>query len=179
MWRYNSRMIMCKFSKLVLILLFFSFNLHAEKVKGPSPSKAGNLSVDIVASGSPKYIEDWLTNSRSEGVTIKRLKEAKPNQLIVISFLVSGMTPNLSQNYAFSVSMYIEQPDGKLLFGKKDYARGSGKSPNVASFVMADPALDLILEHSDPEGVYKVYAQVKDLVSNKTSKASYEIKFSK
>lgn len=170
---------MCKFSKLALILLFFSFNLHAEKVKGPSPSNAGNLSVDIVASGSPKYIEDWLTNSRSEGVTIKRLKEAKPNQLIVISFLVSGMTPNSSQNYAYSVSMYIERPDGKLLFGKKDYARGTGKSPNVASFVMADPALDLILEHSDPEGVYKVYAKVKDLVSNKTSKASYEINFSK
>ena len=170
---------MCKFSKLVLLLLFLSFNLHAEKVKGPYPSKTGDISVYIVASGSPKYIEDWLTNSRSEGVTINRLKEAKPNQLIVISFLVSGMSANVQGNYSYTVSMYVESPDGELLFGKRDYAKGEDKHFPEPAYVMADPALDLYLEPSDPEGTYKVFAQVKDLVSNKVHENSYEIKFIK
>jgi len=44
---------------------------------------------------------------------------------------------------------------------------------------MADPALDIILEESDPEGDYSIVAQVKDSVSGAKADGLYVVKLIK
>jgi hypothetical protein len=145
----------------------------------PSPKPEGDINLIIVASGTPEYISEWLSTPSSHGVTIKRLKKAKPNQLIVSSFLISGVTPDKDGNYSFSVSFYILDPNNKPIFGQRDYAKGKGKVPDNPSFIMADPAMDIILEDTDPAGIYSIVAQVTDLVSGKKSDDTYNIEFIK
>jgi len=145
----------------------------------PSPNPRGDLGIIIVASDSPGYIHEWLTTPPSHGVTIKRLLVAKPEQLIVSSFLVHGIAPNQAGEYSFSVSFYVLGPDRIPIFGVRDYAKGKGPIPNNPSFIMADPALDIILEESDPPGIYTIVAQVVDITSGKKADASYKIKFIK
>lgn len=163
----------------ILICVLFWGAANAETTPGPVAKEAGDLGLVIVASGTPKYIEEWLSTPSSHGVTIKRLKVAKPDQLIVTAFLVTGMSANDDGNYEFSVSFYILDPNEKPIFGQRDYAKGRGELPSKPMLTMADPALDLILEDSDPEGVYTILAQVVDLVNGKKASDSYSIKFIK
>ncbi len=166
-----------------LTIFFITFCLSnislAEVAPMPSPKAEGDLGLIIVASGTPDYIKEWLNTPASHGVTIKRLKKAKPNQLIVSSFLVSGVTPDKDGNYSFSVSFYILDPNNKPIFGKRDYAKGKGTTPVNPSFIMADPAMDIILEDTDPAGMYSIVAQVTDLVSGKKTDDTYNIEFIK
>jgi hypothetical protein len=77
------------------------------------------------------------------------------------------------------VSFYVLDPTGKPIFGVRDYAKGNGKTPKNPSFIMADPALDIILEDSDLPGTYTIVAQVVDKNNQKTADASYQIDFVK
>lgn len=157
----------------VLTLVLWTQGAVGEVTPGPKPNKAGELAMVVVASESPDYIKEWLSTPSSHGVTIKRIRIVKPEQLIVASFLVSGMSADENGNFSFSVSMYILGPDGKPIFGERNYAKSSGRLPEKPTFIMADPALDLILEDSDPEGDYRIVAQVKDSVSGATADGSY------
>ena len=163
----------------IVILLALSQASLAEIVEGPKPNTTGDIGLEIVASGTPEYIKEWLSTPSSHGVKIKRLRVVKPDQLIVASFLVSGMSSDDNGDYSFSVSMYILGPNGEPIFGERNYAKGTGKVPDKPVFVMADPALDIVLEESDPAGDYKIVAQVEDLVSGAKADCSYLIKLMK
>lgn len=163
----------------VLFIVVWSCSAFAEPMPGPAARKAGDLGLVIVASDTPEYIKEWLTTSSSHGVTIKRLRVAKPDQLIVAAFLVTGMSGDSEGNYEFSVSFYILAPNQKPIFGQRNYAKGKGALPEKPMLTMADPALDIVLENSDQEGVYTIVAQVKDLVTGKKADDSYKIKFIK
>jgi len=162
-----------------IITICFSCISTAEVTPMPSPKPEGELDLIIVASGTPEFINEWVSTPSSHGVTIKRLKTAKPNQLIVSAFLVSGVSPDKAGNFSFSVSYYVLDPNDKAIFGERNYSKGSGIMPKVPTFIMGDPALDLILEDSDPEGVYTIVAQAIDLVSGKKVSDSYTIRFVK
>jgi len=162
-----------------LALLVWSQAVFAEIIEGPKPNSVGNLELEIVASGTPEYIKEWLSAPSSHGVTIKRIRAVKPEQLIVASFLVSGMSADEEGKYSFSVSMYVLGPDGKPIFGERNYAKGSGILPGKPTYIMADPALDIVLEESDPAGDYIIVAQVEDHVSGAKADCSYLIKLSK
>ncbi len=166
-------------SAFLIICLTISGISNAEVAAGPTPNNAGKIGLEIVASGSARYIKDWISTPSDEAVTIKRIKNAYPEQLIVIAFLVTGMTADQAGNYSFSISVNITEPDGRIMFGLRGYAKGQGRQPNRPTFIMADPALDLILESSDPAGVYKIIAEVTDLVTMQKSKSSYEIRLYK
>jgi hypothetical protein len=68
-------------------------------------------------------------------------------------------------------------PDKKEVFGQRNFAIGKGKAPKNPTFVMADPALDIVLEHSDAPGVYTIIGVVEDIVSNKKVRSEYKIQF--
>ena len=163
---------------LIATLLFCSASF-AELSPGPKPNKAGNIGLVIVASHSPKFIKEWLSTPSQHAVTIQRLKSTKPNQLIVTAFLVTGTSPNSKGDYNFSVSYKLIDPNKKIVFGERNYAKGKSQQPPSPTFIMADPALDIILEQSDPEGVYTIIAQVTDLVSGKKANNEYQINFIK
>ena len=165
-------------SSIWLISLIIWCNLSfAEISPGPEPKETGNLGLLIVASETSEYIKEWLTTPSQHGVTIKRLRTAKPNQLIVAAFLVSGISANTDGNYEFSINFYLLGPDKKPIFGQRNYAKGKGKHPSKPTYIMADPALDIVLENSDPAGMYTIVAQVTDIVTGKKASNSYKIKF--
>jgi hypothetical protein len=164
---------------LALVFLILSSMAHSQLLPGPKANAQGDLSLLIVASDSPAYIKEWLSTSPEHGVSIKRLKIAKPNQLIVTAFLVTGLTPDSSGSYKYSVNVYVINPSNKPMWGQKSYAGGQGVLPNKPMIMMADPALDLILEESDPSGEYSIVAEVTDLVSGKKADHSYQIMFNK
>ena len=163
----------------VLLLFVWASSSLAENTPGPTAKMSGDLGLVIVASDSPDYIKKWLTTPSSHAVTIKRLKVAKPKQLIVAAFLVTGMSGNSEGNYDFSISFYVLDPNQKPIYGQRNYATGKGKLPVKPMLVMADPALDIVLENSDLEGVYTIVAQVHDLVTGKKADDAYKIKFIK
>ncbi len=169
------------FKKIYLLLIIIAWSVPAssELTPGPSARASGDLGLVIVASDTPEYINKWLTTPSSHGVTIKRLKVAKPNQLIVAAFLVTGLSGNTEGNYDFNVSFYILDPNQKPIFGQRNYSKGDGKLPEKPMLIMADPALDLVLENSDPEGIYTIVAQVHDLVTGKKADDAYQIEYIK
>ena len=168
--------------KFLLGILLISITIwcnvsFAEISPGPEPKETGNLGLVIVASETPEYIKEWVSTPSQHGVTIKRLRTVKPNQLIVTAFLVTGTSPNSEGNYEFSVNFYLLGPDGKPIFGQRDYARGKGKYQSKPTFIMADPALDIVLESSDLGGIYTIVAQVTDITTGEKADSSYKIKF--
>ena len=164
---------------ILLIVFFISGAAYSDSKPGLSAKPEGDLALVIVASETPGYISEWINTPSSHGVTIKRLKTAKPNQLIVSAFLVTGLSPDKEGKFSYSISYYFLDPNDKALFGERNYAKGSGTIPKKTSFIMANPALDIILEDSDPEGIYTIVAQVKDLVTGKKADCSYDIRLVK
>ncbi len=164
---------------LILINVLIFTVAHAEITRGPSPNKEGNLGLVIVASHTPEYIKEWIETPSNHDVTIKRLTEAKPDQKIITAFLVTGFTPDAEGNFRFNVSFTLIGPDNKEVFGQKNYARGKGKAPGTPTFVMADPALDIVLERSDLAGVYTIIGVVEDQVSKKSTRNEYKFQFTK
>jgi hypothetical protein len=137
------------------------------------------LGLIIVASDSPKFVEEWVRTPSKHAPKIKRLFDAKPDQLIVTAFIVTGLSANESGHFSFSISFYVLDPNGKQLFGQRNYAKGAGKLPDNPAFIMADPALDLVLEESDPPGVYTIVGQVTDLINGNKTDNYYKITFTK
>lgn len=161
----------------ILLLLCYATVSNAEVTPGPRPNAEGDLGLIIVASHTPDYINEWLTTPSNHGVTIKRLKTAHPNQLIVTSFLASGFTPDSDGNFSFVVSFSLVGPDKKVVFGQKNYAAGKGTMPNKPTYVMADPALDIVFESSDAPGIYTIIGIVEDMVTNKKVRSEYKIQY--
>jgi hypothetical protein len=164
---------------ILITILLFSAATSAEITSAPAAKENGDLAIVIVASDSPGYIEEWIRTPSEHGVTIKRLKSARPNQLIVTSFLVTGLSPDKDGNFRFNVSFKLIDPSNNIVIEDSAYARGSGKLPSKPTFIMADPALDLFLEPSDPAGKWSVVATAKDLVNGKSAVGSYTIKLVK
>ncbi|RUO36095.1 hypothetical protein CWE13_09475 [Aliidiomarina shirensis] len=164
---------------LLLSLIFFWGVANAEEIPGPQARPQGDLDLIIVASESDAYIREWLNTPPEQGVTIKRTRVAKPDQLLVTAFLVTGLTAGDDGRYRYSIDTYILGPDGDPIWGQRNYAGGAGVLPARPMVLMADPALDLILEQSDPEGIYTVVGQVTDLASGSKADSSYEIQFTK
>lgn len=112
------KLLMREFFKLLLPLLvvLFSDVALAER-QGFSATESGDLSLIIVASDSPGYIEEWLQTPPGHAVGVRRLKQTTPDQLIVAAFLVSGLVADARGEYAFSVSFYISDPTGEPIYG--------------------------------------------------------------
>ncbi len=164
---------------LLLSLLFWGCFANAEKIPGPQAKPQGELALIIVASESDSYVREWLNTPPEHGVTIKRAKVTKPDQLLVTAFLVTGLTPSNDGRYRYSINTYVLGPEGKPIWGQRNYAGGAGMLPAKPMLMMADPALDLILEQSDPEGTYTIVGQVTDLTSGNKADSSYKIEFRK
>ena len=160
-------------------LLLLSSVAQAQLLPNIVASPKGNLSLEIVASDSPKYIKEWISTKPENAITIKRLKQAKPNQLIVIAFLTSGLSADSNGKYHYSVNVYILAPNNEPIWGQRNYAGGKGLLPKKPMIMMADPALDFVLESSDPAGEYTIVAQVTDHVSGVKTDGNYKILYSK
>jgi len=164
---------------LIFIIVLIPVHSYAERTPGPKARQAGDLALIVTASESLNYIKDWVSTSHDKPITIKRLYQIKPDQVAYCAFLVTGMSPDVKGMYAFVVHFKLKDPTGKILFDMPSYAKGNGPYPNIPTFIMANPALDLILEQSDPAGLYLIEATVEDLVTGKKAYDKYMIELKK
>jgi len=162
----------------ILVCLIFLFASQSfAKTPWPPPSNPGDLKVTVVAAGSPQYLKDWVDPKMLNKVTIKRIHEVKVEQVAYCGFLITGLTPSSKaiSTLQYSVGFKLYGPDRSLVFHEPNYTRGQIKDPKKPVYIMADPALDLVLEQSDPAGAYILEGIVTDLVSRKTATNTYTI----
>lgn len=135
-----------------------------------------NLKVFIAISDSPKYIEDWVSKRANEPVTINRKQAFSPDETIYIAFIASGFGTDNNLKVNLHANINITDPNGEKLFDLKDYSKAIGSVPDrKPSFMMLDPALDLVLENIDPKGVYILHIEIIDKTLNKISMATENI----
>ena len=133
----------------------------------PEAKSEGDLGLLIVTSDSFEHTQEWLNAPPDRRINLKLLKTAKPDQEIITSFLVTGVESDLNGDYSFVVSFTLLDPYGKVVFGKRNYAKAAGTAPIDPAFIMAEPELGIVLDESDPLGDYKIIGIVEDLTSNK------------
>lgn len=161
-----------------LLFLLFLFTCHSyAKTPWPAASQPGNLSITVVASESPQFLMDWVNPKMVNKVSIKRLREVKAEQVAYCGFIITGLTPTPKpySTLQYKVGFKLYGPSGALLHHEPNYTRGKFKNPEKPIYTMADPALDLVLEHSDPAGIYTLEGIVTDLVTGITANNSYKL----
>ncbi len=158
----------------VLVLLVFMLDANA-KTLGPAPRVAGNLGLVVLASLDPNYLSEWANTAQEHPVTITRARKVAPEQTIYVAFVVTGMAPDGENEYSVSVSYELIGPDGEIVFGDEDYANSTGEVPSRPTYIMANPALDIIFDSKDFPGTYLIRAVVTDRTSSEKVEFSYEL----
>lgn len=142
---------------------------------GPNPE--GELSIQVVAAASPDYIREWVSAPSAHDIHIDRISEIVPEQTFYVAVIVTGYGLNTSTMTDLTGDLVLQNPDGSIQFDEKamfSHRRKMGKQGRV-SFLMMDPAVDLVLEEGDQRGVFVVKAIVTDRVLGKTATGEYEI----
>ncbi len=132
------------------------------------PNAPGDLSVTVFVSPTDKFIEEWFNTPAEHGPTIKRIKDAKFDQLVHVGFVITGHTAGENGRAAVDVDVRVVYPKGDELFRQDKFARYDG-APKQAAFVFADPVLQLMIESTDPAGQYTIRAIIHDNVTGKTA----------
>lgn len=159
---------MFKFIVFSIVLLLFpkgTFALEPMTINAP-----GDLQVIVFVTDSPEFIKEWRETPPSHGPTIKRIKEAKYNQLVHAGFAVTGFTKDSNSKVNLVVAVRVKTPDGKILFQDNQWASHTKKVTINEGIIIADPVLDMTFELSDPAGNYEISAIVMDkLTGHKAS----------
>ena len=150
------------------------FLLLAPSALAVIPSPVGELRLEIAASADVSFIDEWTSTHSSHSVVIHRLRETTPDKPIHVAFIATGYTPGPDDGVHLTVDWKLITPSGSIMFDDVKYARYSYKNPK-AGFVMLDPALDILLEKSDPLGEYTVVGVLHDHVTGTSAKS--EIRF--
>ena len=132
------------------------------------PNAPGDLSVTVFVSPTDKFIEEWFATPAEHGPTIKRIKEARADQLVHVGFVVTGHTAGENGATSLDVDVRVVYPNGEELFKQDKFAKYNG-APKSAGFVLADPVLQLMIESTDPMGQYTIQAVVHDKVTGTTA----------
>ncbi len=62
------------------------------------------------------------------------------------------------------------------MFDQPVYAKGKSVGAAKRGFVMADPALDLLFDDTDPTGTYVLDVTVRDNIAKSEAKTTYDIR---
>jgi hypothetical protein len=161
--------------------LLFWVLLVAVAATGPAwaidASPAGSLGIEVFVSPSDDFITEWVTTPATHGPTIRRIREAKVGQLVYVGFAVTGYTRSPEGRVELKVYVRVLYPDGTSLFEKQGFASYTG-TPKESGFVLGDPVMEFMVEHSDPLGGYSIEATVSDAATGKqaTGKTMLEVK---
>jgi len=138
---------------------------------------AKELSITAAVSDSPDFINEWMSTGSKHAPYLPSVHETKPGQTLYCAFLIGGYSAVRSSDPIYDVVVHwkLIKPDGSVMFDQPNYAKARGRMPQVPGFVMADNALDFVLDAEDPPGRYRLEAEVEDRVSLKSAKTSYEI----
>jgi len=156
------------------LVLLASFSAYAVE-----PNKTGDLAVIVAVSKSLEYLQEWISTPPEKAVPVPRQRQLLPEETGYAAFIVTGLSANANNEFRYTISWRLIGPSGKIVIEYPNYARGSGQLHTKPTFYMANPALDLIFEETDPAGSYKLDAIVFDLVANETASHSYQLELKK
>jgi len=140
---------------------------------------SGDLNVTVFVTDSPKFIKEWVSTPASHSPVIKRIKSAKPEQMVHAGFAVTGFALDNSSKTNFVVGINIQDPSGNVIFEEPNWDVHIAELSSPKGIVMADPVLDFTVEDSDPLGTYIISAMVKDNIGGKEHFSSSELTISK
>ena len=158
---------------LILILLLPASTFALEPM---TVNASGDLHITVFITDSPKFIREWVETPPSHGPTIKRIKEAKYNQMVHAGFAVTGFTKDKDSKVNFVVGVQVKAPDGTILMQDNEWAKHNKKVIIDKGIIIADPVLDMTFEPSDPSGNYKVSAIVIDNLNGQRASGSAILK---
>jgi len=157
-----------------LALVMLPFNAYALEPMPINPP--GDLLVTVFITDSPEFIKEWIETPPSHAPTIKRINEAKFNQMVHAGFAVTGFTKGSDSKVNFVVAVQVKAPDGTILMQENQWASHTKKVLIDKGVIIADPVLDMTFEPSDPAGNYKISAIVTDKLSGKRASGSAILK---
>jgi len=137
------------------------------------PNSPGELKVDVVASNSPEYVQQWVNTSFKEVIHIKPAKEVIPEQTIYVAVIVTGYEINDNGTVNLTGDFALQNPDGTLMFNEKNAFMYKRPITHQKGFVMMNPVINLTLENKDQRGIYIFKAFVKDNICQKTAVGEY------
>ncbi len=153
----------------VILILVPLFSYASEPMTVTEP---GDLNVTVFITDSPEFIKEWVETPPSHGPTIRRIKEAKYNQMVHAGFSITGFSKDSDSKVDFVVAVQVKAPDGTVLMQENQWAVHTKKVLIDKGVIIADPVLDMTFEPSDPAGSYKISAIVFDKISKKKAKGS-------
>ena len=143
------------------------------------PNAPGDLSVIVFASPTEDFITEWVSTPATHSPTIRRISEARTNELVHVGFIVTGYTRSDDDTVRLQVDVAVRFPDGRALFEQRDFSGFKGKPKSESAFVLADPVLLVMIESGDPLGTYTIEATVRDLATGKSQRGIAELTITK
>ncbi|GAA5006033.1 hypothetical protein GCM10023206_11260 [Acinetobacter puyangensis] len=163
---------------IISLCFYFIFYSHVQAQPSVVATDQGDLKLIIVTSDSTDNIKKWFTTNNQD-LILHRIFVIKPNQLTTTTFLVTGLSVDEKNHYHFIINVYVLNSNNEPIWGEMNYANGQGILANEKGIVIADPALDFMLDETDPIGTYTIVAQVTDVITGKKAESSYNLTLEK
>ena len=167
---------MRKFKIVVLLFTLLLFPLSISALEPMPVKEPGDLHITVFITDSPDFIKEWVGTPQSHGPTVRRIKEAKYNQMVHAGFAVTGLMKDSDSKVNFIVAIQVETPDGNILLQDNQWATHTNKVTIDKGVIIANPVLDMTIETSDPSGNYIITAIVVDKLSGKRATGSEILK---
>ena len=156
-------------------VLLFLFNFGALAL---NTDEIAPLKLEILVSSSPKFIKEWVSTPPEKVISVNSLRKSQPNQTIYIAFIASGYAIDRNGMVDLVAHWSLLTPNGNVLFSERNYAFYN-KKIRKPGYVMLDPALDIVLDKEDSEGMYKIIGILEDRIGNTKKEKNYIFIFKK
>lgn len=161
-------------SALLIAMLVCVATQHGWALERREMNKPGDLSIEVFVTDSMNAFDEWLKLPSTKAPVLRRIHEAKFNNMAYGGFLVTGYTPDSTGKVKFAVDIRVVDPHGKVMIEEKDWAVHDGYAGDQG-IIMAKNILEFYLEAGDPPGLYRIEAVVRDLIANQQAGGGYEI----
>ncbi len=161
---------------LLIALICILSPLSTYALEPMAVNSPGDLHITVFITDSPEFIKEWVKTPPSHAPTIKRIKEAKYNQMVHAGFAVTGFSKGADSKVDFIVAVQVLAPDGSVLLQENKWAVHTNKVIIDKGVIIADPVLDMEFEPNDPAGNYKISAIVTDNISGRKTSGSATLK---
>jgi len=153
----------------IIFRILFAALLLCSNVYALEPmrvNQSGDPHVEVFVSDSTKFMDDWVNTPSSYAPVIKRVKEARFNQMVHAGIVISGFGIDSSSKVDFVVGVEIIAPNGAVFLKDERFAvhKGQFKGKGI---IMANKVLDMEFEPNDPVGAYTIKATIIDNIAKK------------
>lgn len=164
--------IMRKLCCLIVTLMLISYQDQALAL---DPQPVGQLGVEIIASASKNFIDNWTKTPFKKPVYIDLIDNVKVEQTFFIAVVVTGYSLDDKGKTDLVGSFVLQNPDGSAMFNEPTMFSQNESMSHPQGFLILDPTGEVTLEEGDQKGKYIIKSIVRDNVSGKEAAGEYEV----